>query len=437
MESSGRLFGRLNPETFAPFRYRDFNVLWLVIFVRSVGLWMDMVARPVLIVELTGSALLLGAVLAAYRVPFLVLSPFLGVVIDRYPYRRVLMGAVFANVVSSGALFVLLLFDQVAGWHILLLSPLAGLSAAGFAPARRAMLPAIVGESNLRSATALSQTANSGMRIGGALLAGLLLVFADFTWIYALMMVFSLVAVSLMTLIRSREAPHEAAPDAGRSIIRQISGGARWALRTRWPLAVLLIAAALFIFLRPYDGVMLPLIVINELGEHKSWVGYLIAISGIGAVLGPVGLAALKEIRSPNILMIGLVIVAGLVLSLLAFAPHLALIAIGVFFAGACQSNMVSVANLALLAHAPKRLRGQALALMNLVIGSTLVGALIAGALADWLGPRFGLLTMGVCLLGAALLALSTPRVRWWLWRRQRYADVSAEDWLRGPDGDR
>ena len=53
------------------------------------------------------------------------------------------------------------------------------------------------------------------------------------------------------------------------------------------------------------------------------------------------------------------------------------------------------------------------------------------------LGPRFGLLTMGACLLGCALLALSTPRVRWWLWRRQMYVDVSKEDWLQVSDSDR
>ncbi len=39
--------------------------------------------------------------------------------------------------------------------------------------------------------------------------------------------------------------------------------------------------------------------------------------------------------------------------------------------------------------------------------------------------------------MGGALLALSTPRVRWWLWLRQMYADVSKEDWLRSSEGDR
>jgi MFS family permease len=91
------LFGVLNPETFATFGYLDFRVLWLTVFARSAALWMETVARPILIVEFTGSAFLLVAVLAAYMAPSLILSPLAGVMIDRYPYRRVLSGAITIN----------------------------------------------------------------------------------------------------------------------------------------------------------------------------------------------------------------------------------------------------------------------------------------------------------------------------------------------------
>ena len=431
------LFGLLNPETFAPFAYRDFRVLWLAIFVRSAALWLEMVARPVLIVELTGSAFLLGAVLAAWMAPNLVLAPFAGVIIDRYPYRVVLVGSFVASVVASGILFVLLLLDQAEGWQVIVLAAVSGVSTGFFNPGRRAMLPILVDKSHLRSAMALSQTGQTSMRMGGALLAGLLLAFADFTWIFGLVMVFSVIAAIFIILIRAREEPHDQSEQERQSIVRQFSAGAKWAIETRWPLAVLAISAVLFTFLQPYEGVMLPLILIDELGQHASWVGYMVAIGGVGATLGSIVMASMSEIRSPNAVMVGIIVTGGVALTVLSQAPHLAVVAVCVFFASACVNNMVAVANLALLAHAPERLRGQALTLMNLVLGTILIGALLAGTLADSLGPRVGLLAMGACLLGCALLALSTPRVRWWLWRRQMYADVSKEDWLRSSDGDR
>lgn len=436
--SSGkRLLGIVGSETFAPFGYRDFRVLWLTVFVRSAALWLETVARPVLIVELTGSAFLLGVVLAAYMAPTLLLAPIAGIIIDRFPHRAVLVGALTANITSSGLLFILLLLGWAEGWQVIVLAVVSGSSTGFFHPARRAMLPNMVEQSHLRSAMALSQTGQTSMRIGGALLAGLLLLFADFTWIFGVMTVLNLTAAFMVILIRTQDEAHEPEQDAARSLWRTFTAGAKWAIESRWPLAVLAISAVLFIFLQPYEGVMVPLIVIEELGQHKSWVGYLVAVGGVGATLGSFLIASMKEIRSPNALMVGIIVIGGVALTVLSQAPHLAVVAFCVFFGSACVNNMVSVANLALLAHAPQHMRGQALTLMNLVLGTILIGALLAGTLAESIGARWGLLIMGVCLLGCALLALSTPRVRWWLWRRQMYADVSTEDWLRASDDER
>ncbi len=426
-----------NPETFAAFRYRDFRILWGATFVRSAALALELVARAVLIVELTGSAVLLGAVLAAWMAPNLLLSPFAGLIVDRYPYRRVLIGSFLANAVASGVLFVLLLVDQAQSWQVIALSALSGIGFVFFNLARRAMLPVIVESSHLRSATALSQTGQTSVKIGGALLAGLLLSIADFTWMFGLMTAFSLLAMLLGALIQTREESRATAEDADRSILGQITAGGRWALNTRWPLAVLGISAMSYMFLQPYEAVLMPLVVIDELDQHRSWVGYLAAVGGLGATVGAVWLASLKEIRSPNLLMVGLIATGGVALTGIAFAPHLAIVAVCVFFATACVYNMATVANLALLAHAPEEMRGQALTLMNLVQGTILIGALIAGALVESLGPQWGLVTMAAFLLGASLLALLMPRVRWWMWRRQMYTTVTAADWIRASDTDR
>ena len=179
---SKRLTG-LRERTFAPFVFRDFRILWLAILLRSGPFWLEQVAWPVLIVELTGSALLLGVALAAWMGPILILSPLAGVIIDRYPRRLVVGASLATNMIGSGVLFLLLLFDQAAAWHVLIFAAMSGLALGFFNPARRAILPALVPDSALRSAFALSQTSRTVMCSAGALLAGLLLAFADFTWI--------------------------------------------------------------------------------------------------------------------------------------------------------------------------------------------------------------------------------------------------------------
>ena len=397
---------------FAPFASRDFRVLWLAIFLRSGALWLDQVARPVLIAELTGSALLLGAVLAARMAPNLLIGLFAGAIVDRYPRRLVLVLSQAGNVAASGALFLLLLFDIVEAWQVILLAAASGVNIAFFQPARQAILPSMVPQSALRPAVALSQTANTVMRIGGALLAGLLLEFADFTWIYGAMTGIYVGAVVCTALIRTRgEASAASEPRTG-SLARQTLAGLRWAFDTRWPLAVLAISIVMFIFLVPYQGVFIPLMVIDELGEHSSWVGYLIAVGGAGAAAGSLALAGLRTIPAPGRLMAGLLVAAGVGLAALAGAPHLAVVAACVFVAAACSTNVMSLANLTLLAQATEGMAGRALSLMNIARGMIMVGALLTGAMADLLGARTGLLVMGVCLATAAALMFLTPIAR-------------------------
>ena len=116
-----------NPGTFAAFGYRDFRVLWAATFVRSAALALELLARAALIVELTGSAMLLGSVLAAWKAPNLLLSPFAGVIVDRYPFRRVLIGSFLANAAASSVLFVPLIVDQAQSWQVIALTALSGI----------------------------------------------------------------------------------------------------------------------------------------------------------------------------------------------------------------------------------------------------------------------------------------------------------------------
>ena len=384
-------------------------MLWAVIFLRSSALWLDQVARPVLIVELTGSALLLGAVLAARMAPNLLLGVFAGAVVDRYPRRRILILSQGGNVLAALLLCALLLAGWAQPWHVIALAAASGVNIAFFQPARQAILPAMVPSSSMRSAVALSQTANTVTRIGGALLAGLLLEFAGFSVIYAAMaVVYAAAAAAAALLRRDIEAPAERGAAAA-SLLAQTREGFRWALQTRRPLAVIGVSVLLFIFIVPYQGVFLPLLVIDELRAHASWVGYMMAAGGAGAVAGSLALAAARQLPAAGRLMASLLIASGAVLALLSFAPSLPLAALCVFAAAACSTNVMSLANLALLRLGRAAMAGRAVSLMNFARGTIPLGALLAGALADALGPRTGLFAIGLLAAAVSVLVLASP----------------------------
>lgn len=341
--------------------------------------------------------------------PNLLLGVFAGAIVDRYPRRRILILSQIGNVAAAALLGMLLAAGWVDAWHVIALAAVSGANIAFFQPARQAILPAMTPPDAMRSAVALSQTANTVTRIGGALLAGLLLEFAGFTTIYAVMAAVYAAAALSALLIRADVEASAAGDRADQSLLAQTAEGFRWAFRTRRPLAVLGVSVLLFIFIVPYQGVFLPLLVIDELREHASWVGYMMAAGGAGAVAGSLILAVVRQLPATGRLMAALLVAAGIVLALLSFAPSLPLVALCVFAAAACTTNVMSLANLALLRLGRDAMAGRAVSLMNFARGMIPVGALIAGALADALGPRSGLLAIGLAATAVSLLVLVSP----------------------------
>src|SRR5439155_16635872 len=77
--------------TFRALRNRNYRMLWLGQIGHSASVWMEQVARPLLTLALTGSALQVGLVVAIRMVPVLAFGLIAGVVADRYDKRRILM----------------------------------------------------------------------------------------------------------------------------------------------------------------------------------------------------------------------------------------------------------------------------------------------------------------------------------------------------------
>ncbi len=388
---------------------------------------MDQVARPVLVFELTDSGFLVGSVIAARMAPNFVLGMFAGSLVDRYPRRSILIASQALNSLTTIALVPLLLFDVVEAWQVIALVAVQGVNIAFFQPARQAILPALVPGEIMRSAVAMSQTAQHSMRIVGGIAGGVLLALTSFEVIYAIMAVLYGIAIVLMFGIRADTHPVRAAGTAatggGRtatvSIWRSTREGASWALQARKPLVVVLLGSVLFMIVVPYQSVFIPILVLDELGKDRSFVGFLAAATGVGAVVASFTVASLRGLPSHGLVMLGLLGLSGLLLLALAAAPGLILITVVLVGIGGSNVAFMSVNNLTMLSLAPNEMAERAMSLMNFARGLIPVGGLVAGALADGIGSRNGILVMGIAALAATVLVFSlVPTVRrlWGAW---------------------
>lgn len=421
---------------FQPFANRDFRLLWSVDFLRSGAYWIDQVVRPVLMFDLTESPLLLGATFAVWVAASLLVAPFVGLILDRFERRLVLFWTLVAHFLGILLLLVPLSLGALEVWQVFASAAISGVAIEFVETARRAMLPDVLPGPQLLSGTGLLQTARTTTQIAGALTAGLLLATADAGLTYALAATLYLVAAMGLTRLRTNQRPREADPSR-RSPWSELTAGLRWATAARWPLAVLGLLLIAFLLISPYQGVFLPLMAIDVLMAEPAWVGYLVAVRGLGGTIGSLGLASVREIRSPGAMLIGLFALGGCALMAIGAAPHLAILALGVFVASIVDTNILSVSNLTFLTHTPDVMRGRALSLSSIASGIGSAGALLAGLAAEALGVREALFLLAGCVGVSAVGAWFLLRLRWWLWRRSAFNDAAAEAWLRARDNDR
>ena len=103
-------------------RHRNYRLYWFGQIGSLTGAWMQSVAQPWLVLELGGSPLQLGLVLALMFAPSMILAPIGGVLADRVDKRRTLLVVNAVAMVQAATLFMLAATGVVEIWHVYLLA---------------------------------------------------------------------------------------------------------------------------------------------------------------------------------------------------------------------------------------------------------------------------------------------------------------------------
>jgi MFS family permease len=207
-------------------RQRNFALLWVGQLISMAGDWILLIALPFYIYDLTGSTLAAGGMFMAQNVPRVLLGSVAGVFVDRWDRRRTM---IVADVGRAVILLPILFVRSVDWlWLIYVIAFLQTALSQFFGPAERALLPHLVGESDLVGANALNSLSESLTRLvapalGGALYAalGLTAVVASDSVSFAI----SAVMIVLITLPRTQTAP---AIETHRTAIRWRAIGDEW-----------------------------------------------------------------------------------------------------------------------------------------------------------------------------------------------------------------
>jgi MFS family permease len=397
--------------TFHSLRYVDYRLLWFGQVGAAASNWMEQLARPLLILMLTDSAVMVGLLQATRMIPMLLVGVWAGVLADRMDKRRILLVTKTMVLGTHFSTALMILTGVVEPWMVFATTFVAGSAMAFDQPARQSLIPRLVPEEALANAVALNSAAMNVMRIGGASLAGLILVFMDLGDLYVIQSVIYLTVIYCTFRIRTRT--NEEKKERG-SMMAELFEGFTAVRHDKPILYILVLSLVLFVWGFPYQSVFVPLIAVQALDIGGSGAAMLVAVTGIGALAGSLTIATVGDrVRKRGLIMLGLIAVYSIGLLLFARA-EIVLIAIpALIITGAMQTSFMSLNNAYVLGRAPIELHGRIMSLFSLDRGLIPLGATIGGFLAAALGPQDALTVMALLCIGCAgLMAFLIPALR-------------------------
>jgi MFS family permease len=236
-----------------------------------------------------------GIVALVRFLPAALVSPLVGLLIDRYPRRSVMLGSALASTtVLAGAAAAAALgapTDVVFAFPAFF-----AVAICGYGPAHAALTPTLVNTPRELSAANVSHSVMENVgTLAAALVAGFLLNRTSPAFVIGVAAAAALLVCLLLPIVSKDHRPeYVLEEDEVAGAFREVTRGAR-ALFFHPALRLSSATMVLLFFFEGFIEVMVVVVALEMLHLAEGAVGFLNATIGVGAVLGAVGLAMLFD----------------------------------------------------------------------------------------------------------------------------------------------
>lgn len=373
------------------------------------GSWLQNLAIPFVLFELTGKSLWVGLAGFAQFIPAFLLGPVGGSMADRFDRRKVLLASQTLMAVAAFALWAVWAADWRSPGLILAITALTGIFSGLMIPSWQAFVPSLVPKQDLASAITLNSTQFNAARAIGPALAGLLLATAGPAVAFLLNGISFLAVIGVLAVITP--LPSDRRPGPVEGIVAGFISAVGY-IRQRTGVLVSVLCAVLVSFFGNPITQFTVVFADQVYNAGPRVLGVLAAAIGIGAVLvAPLLSSFDTRIARSTVVRWGL---PGYALAVISFglAPIWPLGLVALLFAGAGFLAVIATTNTSIQLIVADHMRGRVMSAR--VMGFTLafpLGSLLQGYLADRWGPQTTVVLAGSCLLAAALYLASKPAV--------------------------
>lgn len=357
----------------------------------------------------------LSIVLACESIPMVVFLLVGGVIADRLPRQRVMMGGEILGTVAFAGLAVLLGSGFAPVWLMGIFAAASGVGIAVLWPALTGVIPEVVPAEQLQAGNALLSMGANVSHLTGVVASGLVVAWASATW--ALAFAAMMFATSGFLIAGLKTTPTSASDAAAsNSVLRDLRDG--WAEFTKhqWLWVVVLQYALLVCVFSAAHGVFGPVIANNELGGAKAW-SWILAGESVGMIVGVVVAMRVRPRRPILAAVLANIPTIPLPWLLLGLHAPLPWVIVGSFVMGLSFDFFGILWNTTMQREVPAEALSRVSsydALGSLMFGP--LGLLLAGPIAATMDIHHALVGCSALLLLVGIAGLASPSVRQLEW---------------------
>jgi len=372
---------------------------------------MQRIAMPWLVYHLTGSVFLLGAVGFAGQIPTFLLSPFAGVLTDRWNKYRVLLFTQVLSMIQAIILTWLCLSGTIQVWQIVLLSIGLGCVNAFDVPARHSfVIDMVEKKQDLGNAIALNSLMFNGARLIGPSIAGIMLATTSEGFCFllnAVSYVFVIISLLMMKL------KVKSVKEKSTRILKELKDGWIYTFGFQ-PIKHLIILLGISSLMGMSYSVLMPVFAKEILHGGSHTFGFLMGAAGFGALSGALYLASRKTVLKLGRLVPASALLFGTGLILLSFSRVFSLSLVLMVFIGLGMMMQAAASNIIIQTITEDDKRGRVMGFYSMAImGTAPFGSLIAGWLAKVIGTPWTIFTGGaVTIIGALFFLRKLPELK-------------------------
>lgn len=411
------------------FRNRNFRLLWGGEAISLLGDQFYLIALPWLVLQLTGDALAVGAVLALAAVPRAIFMLVGGALTDRFSPRTVMLVSNMSRFGLVSLLAILVFSGSIELWMLYVLALAFGLADAFFYPAQSAIIPQLVGENRLQVANSIVQgTAQFSLFLGPVLAGSLIALLSSgqagesssgqLIGIAIAFMIDAatfLVSAFTLWLIRIKDASLASGeqPET-ESVFQSIREGLVIVWRDETLRYFFLVVAAVATIMNSLMAVGIPVLADQRFSEGAAAFGIIMSAYGAGSLAGILLAGVLPKPREGHLGTVLLLATstAGFAVVIIGLAGTTLVAALLSLLMGVSMGYVVIQFTTWLQVRTPAEMMGRMMSiLMFASVGLTPIGTAAAGALIDanLSSVFFG---AGLLILLAVGLAMTNRTVR-------------------------